>query len=87
MKINLHIDYEGGVGKDIIANAADMVAFEEKYGISIASLGNEPKLSYLYYLAWHSEKRTGATKDNFEEWLDKIETVTGAGDADPKSKV
>jgi hypothetical protein len=86
MKINLHIDYEGGVGKDIVANAADMVAFEEKYGISIASLGNDPKVSYLYYLAWHSEKRTGATTDSFEDWLGKIDAVGGV-ESDPKSKV
>jgi hypothetical protein len=85
MRINLHIDYDGGVGKDIVANAADMVAFEDKFGISIAALGAEPKVSYLYFLAWHSEKRTGATTESFEKWLEKIEAV-GAGDADPKSK-
>lgn len=85
MKINLHIDYEGGVGKDIIANAADMVAFEDKFNVSVAALAQNPKVSYLYFLAWHSEKRTGATKDNFEKWLESIETV-GAGDGDPKSK-
>jgi len=85
MKINLHIDYEGGVSKDIIANAADMVAFEDKFNVSIATLGQDPKLSHLYYLAWHVEKRTGATKDTFEKWLESIDTV-GAGDGDPKSE-
>ena len=85
MRINLHIDYDGGVGKDIIANAADLVAFEDKFGVSIASLGADPKISYLFFLAWHSEKRTGATTEPFEKWLEKIEMV-GAGDADPKSK-
>lgn len=85
MRINLHIDYDGGVGKDIIANAADMVAFEDKFNVSVAALSQNPKVSYLYYLAWHSEKRTGATKDTFEKWLEGIEAV-GAGDGDPKSE-
>jgi len=85
MKINLHIDYEGGVSKDIVANAADMVAFEDKFNISVATMGQDPKLSHLYYLAWHAEKRTGATKDTFEKWLEGIDTV-GAGDGDPKSE-
>lgn len=86
MRINLHIDYDGGVSKDIIANAADLVAFEDKFNVSVASLGNEPKVSYLYFLAWHSEKRTGATTESFEKWLEKVAMV-GAGDGDPKSKV
>jgi hypothetical protein len=35
------------------------------------------------WLAWHSEKRTAATKKDFDNWLDDIESVT-SGDTDPK---
>jgi len=85
MKINLHIDYGGGVSREVVANAADMVAFEDKFNVSVSTIGTDPKISYLYYLAWHSEKRTGQTKDSFEKWLETIENV-GAGDGDPKSE-
>lgn len=85
MRINLHIDYGSGVSKEITANAADLVAFEDKFNVSVATLGQNPMLSHLYFLAWHSEKRTGATKDTFEKWLETIESV-GAGDTDPKSE-
>jgi hypothetical protein len=27
------------------------------------------------YLAWHSEKRTSATKKDFDNWLDDVDQV------------
>ncbi len=84
MRINLQITYANGTTKDVTCNAADLVAFEDKYNISSAKLGGQDsKLSWLLYLAWHSEKRTGATKDNFDKWLETIESV-GGSDTDPK---
>ena len=85
MRINLHIDYDGGVSKEITANAADLVAFEDKFGVSVAALGADPKVSYLYFLAWHSVLNATATTESFEKWLEKIDAV-GAGETDPKSK-
>jgi hypothetical protein len=83
MKINLQLTYDNGEAREIICNAADMVAFEEKFNVSVSSLTDSPKMSYMFFLAYHSEKRTGATKDSFEKWLDKVEMV-GASAADPK---
>lgn len=85
MKINLQITFDNGKAKDIVANAADMVAFEDKFNVSVADLANAPRMSHLLFLAWHSEKRTGATKDAFEQWLDTVEMV-GGSDTDPKSE-
>ena len=83
MKINLQLTFDNGNTKDIVCNAADMVAFEDKYNVSISSLTQSPKMSYMLFLAWHSEKRTGATKESFEKWLESVEMV-GASDSDPK---
>jgi len=84
MRINLQLTFTDETTKEITCNAADLVAFEDKYNISSAKLGGgETKLSYLLFLAWHSEKRTGATKDNFDKWLETIESV-GGSDKDPK---
>lgn len=82
MRINLQITFNNGEARDIVANAADMVAFEDKYSLSVQALSTDPRMSYMFFLAWHSEKRTGATKDTFEKWLETIEMV-GAG-SDPK---
>jgi hypothetical protein len=82
MKINLQITFNNGEATDIIANAADMVAFEEKYSLSVQALSTDPRMSYMFFLAWHAQKRTGETTDTFEKWLETIEMV-GAG-SDPK---
>ena len=85
MKLNLQIAYHDGSTKDVICNAADFVAFEDKYNVSIGVLGTETKLSYLLFLAWNSERRTGGTPDSFEKWLENVASVGDSG-VDPKSK-
>jgi len=83
MRINLQVTFEDGNTKDIVCNAADLVAFEEKYSVSVSAIGAETRLSHLLYLAWHSEKRTGATKDTFDKWLESVSTIGDSG-SDPK---
>jgi hypothetical protein len=82
MKINLQITYiDKNEKKDVVAVAADLVAFETKFNLSVASLQSETKLTHLFFLAYSVEKRTGAIKDqSFEKWLETIETVE-AGEA------
>jgi hypothetical protein len=83
MKLNLQVTFDNGTSKEVVCNAADLVAFEDKYNVSIAALGSETKLGYLLFLAWHSEKRTGGTKDSYETWLDSVASVGDSGN-DPK---
>ena len=82
MKITLQIQFADGTTKEIVVSAADMVAFENKYDISIARL-DEARVSWLLFLAWHSENRRKTTNLEFEAWLDTVETI-GATD-DPKA--
>ncbi len=85
MRINLHIQFEDGTDKEITANAADLVAFENNFNVGVTSLGDSPRMGWLLYLAWHSEHRTKATKKTYEEWLDTVAEI-GASDTDPKSE-
>lgn len=85
MKINLDITFTDGKSKAITCNAADMVAFENEFNISVAKLGQDPRMGYMLFLGWHSEKRTKATDLEFEPWLDTVEQI-GASDSDPKSQ-
>jgi|TARA_R110001606_G_scaffold328137_1_gene475179 hypothetical protein len=75
MNINLLIVYLDGNKKDVSAGAADIVAFEEKFDLSIARLEQNVKLTHLFFLAWHTEKRTGATKDDFNKWLELVSSI------------
>jgi hypothetical protein len=82
MKLTLRIEFLDGTHKDIIVSAADMVAFEDKYNISISKL-DDPRIGWLLFLAWHSENRRKATDKSYEDWLDLVETI-GQTD-DPKA--
>jgi hypothetical protein len=82
MKITLQITFLDGTVHDVLVSAADMVAFEDKFNLSIAKL-DEARISWLLFLAWHSEKRRKVTDKNYEEWIDLVETV-GASE-DPKA--
>jgi len=81
MIINLQISYSDNTTKEIAAKAADIVAFEERYDISMVNLQKEVRLTHLLFLAWHAEKRSGATKDEFDKW---VESVEGVEAVDPK---
>lgn len=72
MNINLRITFSDGTSKVVTAGAADIVAFEQHFDLSIARLEQNVKLTHLFYLAWHSENRTKATTDSFEQWLENV---------------
>ena len=82
MNFTLNIHY---IGKDepttVTGIAADIVAFETKFDMSMSKLQNDVKLTHLMFLAWHTEHRTKATGKAFEEWVNDVEMVTAA---DPK---
>ena len=81
MKLTLRIEFADGTYKDVLVSAPDMVAFEDKYDISIAKL-DDPKMGWLLFLAWHSEKRRKQTDKEFETWLELVDAI-GATE-DPK---
>lgn len=83
MKLNLQVSFTDGTSKEIEATTPDMVAFEDKYDISVATLGADTRISWLLYLAWHADKRTGGTKLSYEKWL---ETVDGMGETQQAPK-
>jgi hypothetical protein len=74
MQFNLQITFADNVKKTVTASVADLIAFENKYDLSVARLEKEVKLTHLLFLAWHSEKRNKATALEFEAWA---ETVIG----------
>ena len=85
MKINLRVEFEGiKEPKEITCSASDLVAFESKFEISVTNFGDDMKLTYLLFLAWHSEFRRKATTLEFDPWVETVANI-GASDLDPKS--
>ena len=65
----------------VCAIAADLIAFEAKFDLSVAKLSTDVRLTHLFFLAWHSSKRTKLTELDFEAWT---ETVSMVKEADSK---
>lgn len=83
MKINLRVEFNSGEVKEITCSAADLVAFETKFDVSITALESNVKYTHLMFLAWASEKRTKATTKEFDIWIQDVASV-GASEIDPK---
>jgi len=81
MQINLQITLTDETVKQVKAVAADLVAFETKFDLSVARLEKNVKLTHLLFLAWHAEHRTKQTALDFDAWLENVE---GIGLADSK---
>lgn len=78
--INLRIVFLDGSETEVTAIAADLIAFESKFDLSVARLEAEIRLTHLFYMAWHVQKRTAQTKDDFEKWVESVSIVTEGSD-------
>jgi len=72
---DLQVIYLDGSTKVVTAIAADLVAFETKFDMSVAKLQSDVRLTHLFFLAWHVLKRTGETKDDFDKWVESVSMV------------
>jgi len=76
MKFSLLIKYLDGTTDTVEARAADIVAFESHFDMSMAALEKNMRITHMLYIAWHVCKRTGLDKDqNSEKWLERVDLV------------
>ena len=75
--LNLQITFLDGETVTVSAIAADLVAFESHFDMSVASLADKVRLTHLFFLAWHVLKRTKKTELPFDEWIESVQIVTG----------
>jgi hypothetical protein len=76
--IILKIVFVDNTSKDVSTVAADLIAFEERFDMSIAGLQNAIRMTHLFFIAWHVCKRTGDTSEAFEKWVESVGMVTVA---------
>lgn len=74
--IELTVGYLDGSEETVSAVAADLIAFESKFDLSIARLEKEMRLTHLLFIAWNVLNRTGKTKEEFETWAEKVAGVS-----------
>jgi len=74
--INLQLIFVDGSTRQVTATAADLIAFESHFNLSVSVLAKDPRLTYMFYLGWAVDKRTKGTELSFEEWTETISLVT-----------
>jgi hypothetical protein len=75
--IDLRVLFLDGTEEVVTALAADLIAFEAKFDMSVARLEKDVRLTHLFFLAWHALKRQGKTPEDFEKWTESVSLVTG----------
>ena len=70
MKMNLRVKYDDGSTVDAVVSAVDFVAFEREFSKSVTKFQENMMLTDVYWLAWHSIKRSDKKVGTFEEWLE-----------------
>jgi hypothetical protein len=76
--INLQVTYIDETTAECSATAADLIAFESHFDISVARLQSEIRLTHMFFLAWHALKRTNQTTEEFEKWVESVSMVAEA---------
>jgi hypothetical protein len=79
--LNLQIQFTDGTTQDVSTTAADYIKFETHFDKSIATLSDDVRLTYMFYLAWSAAKREGKTELDFEAWSELVSMV---GESEPK---
>ena len=79
--LNLQIQFIDGKTEDVSTTAADYIKFESHFDKSITALGDDVRLTYLFFLAWAASKRTGKTELDFDAWSELVGMV---GESEPK---
>ena len=79
--LNLQIQFIDGKTEDVSTTAADYIKFESHFDKSITTLGDDVRLTYLFFLAWAACKRTGKTDLDFDAWSELVGMV---GESEPK---
>ena len=78
MNLNLLVTFLDGTSSEVSGIAADLVAFEAQFDISVSRLNADMKITHLLWLGWHVLKRTGETKHTFDKWVESVEGVEAA---------
>lgn len=79
--LNLQIQFIDGNTEDVSTTASDYIKFESHFDKSITALGDDVRLTYLFFLAWAASKRTGKTDLDFDAWSELVGMV---GESEPK---
>lgn len=78
--INLQVSFLDGTEETVSCLAADLIAFEQHFDLSIARLEKEVRITHLFFLAFTALRRQSKTGDkSFEQWTETVNSVQESG--------
>ena len=78
--IKLEVNFLDGSTESVECLAADLIAFEQHFDLSIARLEKEVRITHLFFLAYTALRRQGKTgDDSFEKWTETVSSVAESG--------
>ncbi len=75
MKMEMRIIFNDGSTKDCTAIFADFVAFERTWNRSVTKFETELRLTDIAWLAWKTQIRVKNIQEQFDIWLENVETI------------
>jgi len=75
MQLRIGITYEDGSAVDATAATVDLVAWERNAQKPLPRLLEERYLADMLWLAWHVLKRKQRISEEFEPWLERVDTM------------
>lgn len=85
MKMELNVEMASGETVTVNVPPLTQVAFEREFKMPLASLGDDPRLEYTYWMAWHAMTAGRPNKPTFDAWLETVAGLVGGDEeeADP----
>ena len=75
MQLEIKTTYNDGSAHTVPVTPRDQVSFERNFNVAFASVGDDLKFEYIYFLAWSGLTRTGVEIHTFDDFLDLISDV------------
>ena len=80
MKMKMSIMYGDATTQECEAIFADFVAFERTWNRSVTKFETELRLTDIAWLAWKTQIRCKHTQEQFDIWLEKVDTIDVVSD-------
>lgn len=75
LSLNMTVVLEDGQKVAVTCKTPDFLAFESQFDKPFTALTEQPRLTYLVFLAWAAAKRSKLTDKPFEEWSEGVSNV------------
>lgn len=75
MTVRLRLTMEDGQAHDVVAGAADFIAFEDHFDLDGSELAKRQRVKWLAFLAWSALGRRGVPVGDFADFSLRLQDI------------